>query len=167
MIITITPDDLIKRCLWTEYRRFCLKDKNETELAEIVNENLPVKLTEEDAFVIGLIKVIETENLIHRFNLELEDILRVKSTIQEDMVLINKSSALRFVLEFKDRFPIYYKPNEIYKKAIEDLFEYVNERYKEINVLKIYNILVKQKMITYVRSQDVKKLIEGKKQKAE
>jgi hypothetical protein len=167
MIITITPDDLIKRCLWTEYKRFCLKDKNDEELSKIVNENSPVKLTEEDAYVIGFIKIIETENLIHRFNIELEDILRVKSTIQEDMVLINKSSALRFVLEFKDRFPVYYKPNDIYKKAIDELFIYVNEKYKEINALKTYNVLVKQKMITYVRSQDVKKIIEGKKQKAD
>ena len=92
MIITINPHDIIKRCIWSEYKRFILKDKTEDEIIKIVERNEPTVISEEDAYVIGLLKTIETTNLIHRFNLHIDDFLKIKSTINNDKVIINKSS---------------------------------------------------------------------------
>ena len=36
MIITLTIDDIFRRCLWSDYKRFVLKDKNEQEIQDIV-----------------------------------------------------------------------------------------------------------------------------------
>ena len=45
MQIIITPEDIIKRCLWLEYKRFCLKDKDDGETKKIIEENKPPKST--------------------------------------------------------------------------------------------------------------------------
>jgi hypothetical protein len=81
MQILITPDDIIKRCLWSEYKRFCLKEKNEDEIKKLIEENNPILLKEEDAYVIGLLKVVETPNIVHRFKEHMYDVLKIKSNI--------------------------------------------------------------------------------------
>ena len=40
MIITIQPSDIIKRCLWNEYKRYCLPGMKNVEVdAFIVEDN--------------------------------------------------------------------------------------------------------------------------------
>ena len=38
MIITLTPEDIIKRCLWLEFKKFVLKNKTEKEIEQIVQK---------------------------------------------------------------------------------------------------------------------------------
>ena len=38
MIITIKPDDIIKRCLWSDYKKFVLKGKTEEEILELYQD---------------------------------------------------------------------------------------------------------------------------------
>jgi hypothetical protein len=57
MQIIVTPNDIIQRCLWDKYKRFCLHDNNEEEIKNIVEANKPVSLSENDAYVIGLLKI--------------------------------------------------------------------------------------------------------------
>jgi len=77
MKIAITPEDLVRRCLWDHFVYYILgSDKN----AEIMlNENKELELSEKDALVIGLLKTIETDNLIHKFNTYVVDFLTNKS----------------------------------------------------------------------------------------
>ena len=163
MDIVVTPTDIIRRCLWSNYKKFVLKDKNDDEIDEIIKENKPAILSEEDAYVIGLLKIVETENLVHRFKLEMEDILKIKSTINKiddkDKVLINKGVVLRDILEFKNRFPDAYKPNDVYKKSIDELIKYLNELYEDVDKLTTHVIVIKEKNFTYILSNQLKKLI--------
>ena len=73
MKILITPEDIVKRCLWDNYVYYILDSNKEAE--KILLENKEIELTEKDAFVIGLLKVMETENLIHRFNMNVSEFL--------------------------------------------------------------------------------------------
>lgn len=159
----LTIEDIIKRCLWTEYKQFVLKDKTEEEINKIIVDNTLITLNENDAYVIGLLKVVETENLIHRFNVDIDEILKIKSTIHEvdgeKRVLLSKSSLLKETITFKNKFPDVYQPDLIYKKAIKELIVYVNTLYKEFDEIETITIQIKDKNITFVLSNDVKKIL--------
>ena len=72
MQIIISPNDIIQRCLWDKYKKFCLHEKDEKEIEKIIESNKPVSLNENDAYVIGLLKVIETDNLRRDFTFNLK-----------------------------------------------------------------------------------------------
>ena len=160
MQIIVTPTDIIERCLWDKYKRFCLYDKSEDDVKEIVVANKPTSLSENDAYVIGLLKVIETDNLIHRFNEDIFELLQVKSSVIEDDLYISKYALTKFVTTYYDKFPEYYKPGFEYKKAIDDLRNYIDtlqERLKELSTTTIKN---KDKLFTYYMSKDIKKILD-------
>ena len=77
MNIVATPDDILRRCLFSDFKRFVLKDKSEAEIQLLVKENKPISLSENDAYAIGLLKVIETDNLIHRFMVHMKEIINI------------------------------------------------------------------------------------------
>jgi len=89
--------------------------------------------------------------------------LKIKSTIlkinEVDKVLINKATLLKDVLEFKYRFPDCYEPDDVYKKAISELISYANELLENINSLKEYPMVIKEKNYVFVLSSDVSKYI--------
>ena len=66
MKITICASELIKRCLWDNYVYYIVGSEKEAE--KILKEELQFEISERDALVIGLLKIIETKNLIHKFN---------------------------------------------------------------------------------------------------
>lgn len=159
MQILITPESIIKRCLWTKYQKFVLKNLKKDEIDILIQENKIINISENDAYVIGLLKTVETDNLIHRFKLHIEDFLKIKSTINNDKVIINKSSLLKEIIEFKDMFPEAYKAKSDYQNAIDMMKKYVVEIYEKIDKFDIIKILINEKMYTYVLSSDVQKLI--------
>lgn len=166
MIITITPEDLIKRCLWDNYRKFCLKDESIKDIEKFVEENKPFAITEDDAFVIGLLKVVETDNIIHRFKQDINDAIQIKSTIQkvesDRKVLINKSTIMNDCLSYKNNFPEYYNADPNFISKINELIEFINNKVKELEDLKTIeiqkNINGKKKKLVYFQSKDVSKL---------
>ena len=159
MQIIVTPNDIIQRCLWDKYKKFCLHDKEEKEVEKIVENNKPISLSENDAYVIGLLKVIDTDNYVHRFNEDIIDYLQIKSSIVNDDLYINKSSINKFVSTYLDKFPSYYKPNMSYKKGIDDLVDYVVDVKNNIESLETITIKNKDKLYTYYMSKDIKKLL--------
>jgi len=166
MIISITPHDIIKRCIWLKYKRFALNNFSEQEIKKIVEENKTFTISEDMAYVIGLLKIIETDNLIHRFNQDITNLLNVKSTINNDRVLINKSVIVKEIIEYKNRFPEYFKSDLNFENSIKELKDYINEIYdKLINIeeIKIKKIKGKvEKTFTYLLSNSVKKILDMK-----
>lgn len=163
MKILITPSEIIELCLFSNYQRFVLKTRDDAKIRQIIKENQLISLNENDAYIIGLTKFIKTENLVHRCKLEIDDMLKIKSTIlkinEVDKVLINKATLLKDVLEFKYRFPDCYEPDDVYKKSISELISYANELLENINSLKEYPMVIKEKNYVFVLSSDVAKYI--------
>jgi len=160
MQLILTPEDLIKRCLFNKYKKFVLKGKTQEEINTWITENKPEIISENDAYVIGLLKVVETENLIHQFNLYIEDFLKIKSTINNDKVIINKSSLLKEILEFKDMFPDAYVAKTSYQKNIDDMKKYVVSVYEIIDKIETIQIIGRDgKTYTYVPSSEINKII--------
>jgi len=162
MQILVTPEDIIKRCLWLEYKRFCLKNKSDEDIKQIIEENLLVPLKEEDAYVIGLLKVIETPNLIHRLKEHMGEVLKIKSNIFNNKLFIIKSVALKEISQFVMGFPSDFKASFEYKKGIEDLKIYSDKIYSEVDGLPTSLFQIGDKTNTYISSNSVKDILNYK-----
>lgn len=159
MQIIVTPNDIIQRCLWDKYKRFCLYDKDEKEIEKIIEGNKPISLNEEPAYVIGLLKVIETDNFVHRFNEDILDYLQIKSSVITDDLYINRTSITKFIFSYMDKFPIYYKPNFNYKNGLTDLTNYIENIKVKMEKLESTTIKNKEKLFVYYSSKDIKKML--------
>jgi hypothetical protein len=160
MQIIVTPNDIIQRCLWDKYKRFCLHDKNEDEIKNIVDANKPVSLNENDAYVIGLLKIIETDNLVHRFNDDIFEFLQIKSSIIKDDLYISKYAMNKYISSYYDKFPEYYDPTINYKKGLSELREYIKIIEKRIDGLETTTIKNRDKLYTYYMAKDIKKALD-------
>ena len=163
MILSITIDDIIRRCLWSDYKRFVLKNKTEQEIQFIVAENKPIALSENEAYAIGLLKCIETDNLVHRFIIHMKEMINIKSTIIEKNVFISVKIVENELESFKKRFPEYWKADAAYEKGILDLNEYISKLQALIKTFEIFEFKIKEKKVRYFQSKDIKKMIEDKK----
>jgi len=161
MIITVTPEDLIRRCLWSDYKRFVLKDKSEQDIQSLIKENKPIVLTENDAYAIGLLKVIETDNLIHRFIVHMKEMINIKSNIFDKNVYMSVKIVENELESFKKRFPEYWTPDTVYQKSIEELNNYINNLQSQIKTFEIFEFKIKDKKVRYFQSKDIKKMIDN------
>lgn len=161
MIITVTPEDLIRRCLWSDYKRFVLKDKSEAEVQIVVKENKPISLTENDGYAIGLLKVIETDNLIHRFTVHMKEMINIKSNIFDKNVYMSVKIVENELESFKKRFPDYWCADPIYEKSIEELVIHITKLQTLIKTFEIFEFKIKDKKVRYFSSKDIKKMIEN------
>lgn len=161
MILTLTPEDIIRRCLWSDYKRFVLKDKSEQEIQIIIKENKPIVLTENDGYAIGLLKVIETDNLIHRFKIHMKEMINIKSSIFDKNVYMSVKVVENELESFKKRFPDSWIADSVYEEAISDLNVHINQLQALIKTFETFEFRVKDKKVKYFQSKDIKKMIES------
>lgn len=157
MKITITPEDLVRRCLWDHYVYYILGSDKNAEV--LLNENKELEISEKDALVIGLLKTIETDNLIHKFNTYVVDFLTNKSINNNNQVLIRKKALEVAVDKFLDKFPDYWIPNTIYKKSLSELVDYLEEFKLKMEKLDVQKVTDQFGTYEFFVSNNVKKLL--------
>jgi hypothetical protein len=157
MTITVLPEDLIKRCVWDHYVYYVLGSDKEGE--KILKENKEFEITEKDALVIGLLKTIETENLIHKFNTYIVDLLSNKSINNNQQTLLRKRTLETSVDKFLDKFPDYWTPDLVFKKSLIDLVDYIDIFKKNIEKLDIIKVTDQMGTYDFFVSNNVKKLL--------
>lgn len=159
MQIKIYPEDLIKRCVWDSYVYYILGSEKEAE--KILKENREIDISERDALIIGLLKVIETENLIHKFNTYTIEILSNKSihSPQKDGLLIRKKTFDTAVDKFVDKFPDYWEPSTSWTNSLKDLVDYIANMKKDLESLEIHKIVDKNVTYEFYNSNNIKKLL--------
>jgi hypothetical protein len=159
MKIQIFPEDLIRRCVWDNYVYYVVGSEKEAE--KILKENQSMQLTERDALIIGLLKVIETDNLIHKFNTYIVEILTNKSihSPQKEYLLIRKKTFDTAVDKFLDKFPDYWEPTINWTNALKDLVVCINEMKDELEKLEIHKIVDKNVTYEFYNSNNIKKLL--------
>jgi hypothetical protein len=158
MKIQICPTGLIKRCVWDTYVHYVLgSDKN---IEQLIKEDKEVELSERDALVCGLLKVIESDNLIHKFNDYMYHYLTVKSVKCSDDVVIKKKVIDLLVDKFFDKFPTkFWVPETGYAKGLADLQAYVDELKVDLAGLQILNITDQTGTHEFYVSNAVKKCL--------
>jgi len=161
MVISLNIEDLIRRCLWSDFKRFVLKDKSDQEIQLIVKENKQIVLTENDAYAIGLLKVIETDNLVHRFIVHMKEMINIKSTIFDKNVYMSVKIVENELESFKKRFPEYWVADAVYEKSIEELNTHITKLQALIKTFEIFEFKIKDKKVRYFQSKDIKKMIEN------
>jgi hypothetical protein len=157
MKILITPEDIVKRCLWDSYTYYIVGSEKEAE--KLLKENKEFELSERDAIVIGLLKVMETDNLIHRFNDYLTHFLTVRSLKDKEGFLIKKKSLEASIDKFLDKFPDYWTPASNYTMALKDLVEYIDNLRDEIEQLDIIKSTIQNVTYEFYNANAVKKLL--------
>jgi hypothetical protein len=157
MKISIYPEDIVKRCVWDHYVYYIIGSEKEAE--KILKENKELEISERDALVIGLLKVIETDNLIHKFNTYVMEFLTNKSIKEKDLLLVRKKTFDWAVDKFVDKFPDYWEPSLLYTKALKDLVEYIDIIKLEIEKLEVHKIVDKNVTYEFYGANNVKKLL--------
>lgn len=157
MKIILCAEDLIKRCVWDHYVYYVLGSDKEGE--KILKDNNEFELTEKDALVIGLLKTIETQNLIHKFNTYVVDLLTNKSINNNQQTLLRKKTLETAVDKFLDKFPDYWTPDLVFKKALIDLVDYIDIFKKNIEKLDIVKVTDQMGTYDFFVSNNVKKLL--------
>jgi hypothetical protein len=157
MKIILCAEDIVKRCLWDTFTYYVVGSEKEAE--KILKENAEFELSERDAIVIGLLKVMETDNLIHRFNDYLIHFLTVRSLKEKDNFLIKKKSVETAIEKFLDKFPQYWNPDLGYKQSLQDLIEYTDDLKGKISKLEIIKMTVQNISYEFYNTSAVKKLL--------
>ena len=157
MKILICPEDIVKRCLWDTFTYYIVGSEKEAE--KILKENKEFEISERDAIVIGLLKVMETDNLIHRFNDYLIHFLTVRSLKEKDNFLIKKKSVETAIDKFMDKFPQYWEPSIVYKQSLKDLIKYTDDLKEKISKLDILKMTVQNVTYEFYSTSAVKKML--------
>jgi hypothetical protein len=158
MTIKIYPEDIVRRCLWDNYVYYILSGSDK-EAERQLNENNEMEISEKDALVIGLLKVIDTDNLIHKFNNHVVEQLTNKSIKHGDLLLARKKTLDISVDKFLDKFPDYWLPKSTYVSALADLVEYIDNMKKNIENLEIHKVVDKNVTYEFYNSANIRKLL--------
>ena len=160
MKLLVTPEDIIKRCLWNDFQYYVLKDK---DIEKVVTENTEFLISEEDALIIGLLKILETPNLVHRLKQQVSNLLTLKSIKYETKLYVGKNNIVFLIENFKKNFPNSYvcKDNK-FSQGMTEAFLYADELLKNIHALPIHSITIKDVTYTCLQIMSIKKLIDPK-----
>jgi KaiC/GvpD/RAD55 family RecA-like ATPase len=156
MKILISPEDIIKRGCWDSYVYYIVGSDKDAQ--EILKENKEFEISERDALIIGLLKVLETENLIHRFNNYIYELLVNKSSKHEDL-LIRKKTLDSAIDNFLEKFPDYWEPSKMWVISLKELVNYISEIKEKIEDLEVHTIVDKNMTYEYYNSNQVKKML--------
>jgi hypothetical protein len=158
MKIVLCAEDIIKRCLWDNYVYYILGGSDK-EAEKILKENLEIEVSEKDALVIGLLKVIETDNLIHKFNGYVMELLTNKSLKEKELLLVRKKALDAAIDKFVEKFPDYWEPSTRYRNGLSDLVDYVENIKKDVEKLEVHQIIDKNITYEFYNSNNVRKLL--------
>lgn len=157
MKILIRPDEIVKRCLWDSFTYYVVGSEKEAE--KLLKENSEFELGETDAIVIGLLKVMETDNLIHRFNDYLTHFLTVRSIKDKENFMIKKKSLETNIDKFLDKFPDYWTPPPSYSSSLKDLIKYINELREKIEKIETVKLTIQNIPNDFYNANAIKKLL--------
>lgn len=156
MKINLRPSDLVKRCVWDSYVYYIVgTDKDGKKLLEKDKE---FEIPENDALVIGLLSVIETNNLIHKFNTHLVELLTNKS-MKKKRLMIRKKTIDDAIDKYQNKFPDYWKPNEYWQDALKELDDYIKDIKEKVSKLEVVEYEDRNYTTHLYSSKAVKKLL--------
>jgi hypothetical protein len=164
MKILIKPSDIIERALWYKYEYYILKDKTQSEIDTIIEENNEFEIPERDALIINLLKCIETDNLQHRLNQHLIHVLDVKSTSiqhnKKNIQVISKNAIEYEIKTYLKNFPEKWNPKKHYEVGLEELKKYIEYLLEKLSELYLHQGEFQGNPVDYYQVNHVKKIMD-------
>ena len=157
MQIKLTPEDLIRRCVWDSYVYYILGSDKEGQ--KLLSDNEEFEMTERDALIIGLLKVIETDNLIHKFNTHVAEFLANKTKKEGTLLFTSKRAFDNTVDKFLDKFPDYWEPSVNWTSSLKDLVDYIDVFKTKLEKLEVHKIVDKNITYELYNSNHIKKML--------
>lgn len=128
LFLSITTRGIIERGLWSNYLYYIAHTSTQEEREAMVRDNTVINISERDAYLIGLLKVIYTDNVCHMFNRYLGTMLVNKSfTEKSGKQLIDRDVLLVAIDRFHNEFPPYYVPDAMWAAEIKKSMAYAME----------------------------------------
>jgi hypothetical protein len=160
MKIIVTPHDLIERCVWLDYDYYILKGMSAEEKNTLITENKEFEISERDALVIGLLKTMYTDNLVHRVNQYILSALESKSIMHEGKEIVQVDHLMYYLRKFMRKFPNAYVPDALWTKLIEEARVYVEHLKLKFAKLKAIEIDHGTASYQFVNVKSVKKALD-------
>jgi hypothetical protein len=135
MKITISPHDIIERCLWDDYEYYVMS--KDVDIETFISENEEFEIEENDALVIGLLKCIETNNLSHRLNQHIQHFVSNRAFTIEKKYYVKKKLLIETITKFNKKFPSSWNPGAMYKGSLDDVLKYIDELVELVDGLRI------------------------------
>ncbi len=157
MTIKVYPEDLVRLGVWDSYTYYVVGSDVKAE--KQLTENEEFEMLDTDALVIGLIKVIETNNLIHRLNGYITDFLTNKSSKMQGQILIRKKGIIQAFEKFRTKYPDYWVAPVDYEVGLVELDEYIERTLLSVEELDVHKVTVQFGTFEYLSSNQVKKLL--------
>lgn len=157
MRILVKPSDIVKRCMWDSYTYYILGSEKDAE--KILTEDKEFEMSERDALVMGLLKTIETPNLIHKFNDYIIHTLTNKSVKNANDLLIKRKSIETAIEKFYEKFPDYWVPGDSWTNSLTDMYKYIEEVKSGIDKLEITKLTDKYGTYEFYSTNSIKKLL--------
>ena len=157
MRVFIKPCEIIELCLWDSYKQYYLP--KDTDITKFLTDNVEFQIDEKEALVIGLLKTVETDNLVHKFNQYLDNYLNNKSSRINETFRTKKKGLLYTLLAFKEKFPKEWEPNLLYTKALSDVLIYVDDIYKRVDDMPVEVVEEKTGTYEYINCNTIKKIL--------
>jgi len=157
MKIFITPEEIVRLCLWDLYSYYIVGSEKESE--KILKENKEIELSEKDGYVMGFLKTMETDNLIHKFNLHVTDYLTTRSVKEKEGIYIRKKTIETSVEKFISKFPPYWEPTPLFKQSLDELHKYVDRFLKAVDKMETVKYTYQNITSEYINVNHVKKEI--------
>lgn len=166
MKIIVKPSDLISRLVWDLYEYHILQDLSKSEISEIIEKDEEFELNEHDAFIIGLLNTVFTDELIYKYTQFLRQILALKSFKNDEpdkdgniksRSYITKQMLLTYSDKFLKKIPTDFKLNgepkfNIELKQLNEIHELFKDSVEELDVFVV-------KKWDCIKSGQVKKII--------
>lgn len=160
MNIRIYPSDIVEYCLWDKFVYYVLNSDSK-KAERMLKDDIEFDITEQDAYIIGLTRVVKTTNLIHKFNIYIIECLTNKFIKDGDKILYIKKKLLESIIDtFISKFPIYWESkNVLWDNSIKECFNYIEKFKKDLLKLDIHIINDKNNDIEYYNVAQIKKLL--------
>jgi len=158
MKVVLTPEEIIKTCLWDSYVYYILKGSSK-EAERILRDETEIVLNDKEALVLGLFKTIETTNLVHKFNTYIKEVLSNKTLKKESTLLIRKKILDAAIDSFLDKFPDYWTPNSAWITFLKDLVDYIDDFKNKIAELETIELDEKGVIYECYQSNVISKLL--------
>jgi hypothetical protein len=157
MKILIKPSQIVELCLWNKYEYYVLP--KDVDKKKFLNDDLEFEIDEKDAYVIGLLNCVETDNLVHKFNEYIESYMSNRSSRIEDTFKVKKKFLIQTTSDFKSKFPEFWSPRKPYDKALVEVNLYIDDLLTKFESLPTEEIKEKTGTFEYVNCNAIKKIL--------